>query len=128
MTCKLCNTKTDYLEPHHIIPRSRGGLDNESNLIKLCIDCHGLAHNVDFKRKDGLDSLAIQKKRLETIAAQKWCNDNTEKIIKKMIDLADKDIDKLHFLNYLMHSSGTFTAVNLKEFTLYNTTKVKFTL
>lgn len=128
MTCKLCNTKTDYLEPHHIVPRSRGGADDENNLIKICIDCHGKAHNVSFKGKAGLVSLAMQKSRLEVIAAQKWCDNNIDRINKKLQDLADKDIDKLHFVNYLMHSPNTFTAVNLKEFTLHNTTKVKFTL
>lgn len=128
MTCKLCNIKTDYLEPHHIIPKSRGGSDNESNLIKICIDCHGKVHNVNFKRKDGLVSLAIQKSRLKLIEDQKWCDNNIDIIYKKLEDLADKDIEKLHFINYLMHNSNTFTAVNLKEFTLHNTTKVKLTL
>jgi len=30
---------------HHIEPRSRGGGDNEENLITLCTYCHSLAHD-----------------------------------------------------------------------------------
>jgi len=30
--------------PHHIIPRSVGGKDDENNLIPLCYKCHGKIH------------------------------------------------------------------------------------
>ena len=48
MKCKICEKKTEFLESHHIIPKSRGGTDDKSNLIELCSKCHGLAHNVSF--------------------------------------------------------------------------------
>jgi len=32
MQCKLCNTQTNYLEYHHILPKSKGGLDDNNNL------------------------------------------------------------------------------------------------
>jgi len=34
---------------HHITFKSRGGVDEEWNLARLCVDCHGRAHNL----KDG---------------------------------------------------------------------------
>ena len=38
-----CNAK-HFLEVHHIVPRSRGGTNDEANLITLCSSCHRLAH------------------------------------------------------------------------------------
>lgn len=42
--CQLCGKKHTLLEVHHIIWRSRGGSDNEDNLITLCHDCHSKIH------------------------------------------------------------------------------------
>jgi hypothetical protein len=33
-------------EHHHLIPRSLGGSDDETNLITLCGVCHGNAHDI----------------------------------------------------------------------------------
>ena len=43
-TCQLCSKKHVLLEIHHIIWRSRGGSDDENNLITLCHDCHSKVH------------------------------------------------------------------------------------
>lgn len=44
--CHICKTKKHgiKLEVHHIIFRSNGGSDDESNLITLCHDCHVSLH------------------------------------------------------------------------------------
>lgn len=42
--CQLCGTNRD-LHVHHIIYRSEGGTHDESNLITLCNDDHGLVHS-----------------------------------------------------------------------------------
>lgn len=51
--CQECNFYK-HLEVHHIIPRSKGGSDEPSNLITLCQRCHakkhGFAHR-ENKRK-----------------------------------------------------------------------------
>jgi len=47
-TCQYCGKKHIKLEVHHIIYRSRGGTDNENNLITLCEDCHKAVHNGDI--------------------------------------------------------------------------------
>ena len=44
-TCQCCGKKHTRLEVHHIIFRSQGGADDESNLIALCEDCHAKVHN-----------------------------------------------------------------------------------
>ena len=44
--CHICKTKKQgtKLEVHHIVFRSNGGSDEESNLITLCHDCHVSLH------------------------------------------------------------------------------------
>lgn len=43
-SCQLCGKKHTLLEVHHIIWRSRGGSDDEDNLIMVCHDCHSKIH------------------------------------------------------------------------------------
>jgi len=50
MKCSLCNKKSDFLEKHHIIPKSKGGLDTNDNLINICGECHSKIHDVSFSR------------------------------------------------------------------------------
>lgn len=125
LKCKLCNNETDYLEIHHIIPKSRGGLDTENNLINICVDCHGLVHDVSFKRSKGIISTAIQKNKIDLIDAQKWCDDNSILIENKFDELLNKDIDRLNFISYLMLNCDGFGAINLKEFVLTDKIKIK---
>ena len=42
--CQRCGKKNCRLEVHHIIYRSKGGSDDESNLITLCKECHDNVH------------------------------------------------------------------------------------
>lgn len=43
-TCQHCKTKNGTLHVHHIIYRSNGGSDEETNLITLCESCHKKLH------------------------------------------------------------------------------------
>lgn len=61
-TCSLCGRKPPDVELHvdHIVPRSKGGLDDDRNLQTLCSDCnYGKSDNfilnrmVAKKKKDG---------------------------------------------------------------------------
>lgn len=42
-SCNECGSWRN-LTIHHIIPKSRGGLNHRSNLICLCADCHKKEH------------------------------------------------------------------------------------
>jgi hypothetical protein len=50
--CVACGA-SEHLDHHHLVPRSRGGSDHESNVITLCTVCHGKAHDrlqpIDWK-------------------------------------------------------------------------------
>lgn len=54
-TCQICGAKHTKLEVHHIVYRSKGGTDDEDNLITLCETCHKKVHkgeiNVNLKTK-----------------------------------------------------------------------------
>ena len=43
--CVACGTPNN-LNQHHLVPRSLGGSEEESNLITLCGLCHAKAHRV----------------------------------------------------------------------------------
>ena len=42
--CQHCGKKNCRLEVHHIVYRSKGGTDDENNLITLCEECHDSVH------------------------------------------------------------------------------------
>lgn len=42
--CRGCGREGLHL--HHIKFRSRGGEDEPGNLVTLCVECHGSAHNL----------------------------------------------------------------------------------
>ena len=49
-TCQHCKTKNGTLHVHHIIYRSNGGSDEETNLITLCESCHKKLHKGELSR------------------------------------------------------------------------------
>lgn len=42
--CSSCGAERKYLHRHHIIPKSSGGTDDESNIQRLCSNCHEDIH------------------------------------------------------------------------------------
>ena len=42
-SCARCK-RTRFLEKHHIIYKSKGGSNDQSNLLSLCKDCHDYIH------------------------------------------------------------------------------------
>lgn len=64
--CVACGERdAEKLEHHHLVPRSAGGSDEESNLITLCYVCHGKAHGYERQhvRKLSKAGLAAAKAR-----------------------------------------------------------------
>jgi hypothetical protein len=65
--CVACGTK-ENIQHHHLKPASKGGSDEEFNLITLCIQCHATIHNRTkaFSHKQlTVDALAAKKSRGE---------------------------------------------------------------
>ncbi|GAA3328034.1 hypothetical protein GCM10020331_070380 [Ectobacillus funiculus] len=61
-SCKGKSKKNKRLEVHHIIFRSVGGSDEESNLITLCKTCHDALHRgeIELKKREGRKKGAIE--------------------------------------------------------------------
>ncbi|MBU8871158.1 MAG: HNH endonuclease, partial [Gemmatimonadales bacterium] len=49
---------TRFLEVHHIIPRSRGGTNEITNLACVCSSCHKFLHDNDFSQGQILEQFA----------------------------------------------------------------------
>lgn len=42
--CSNCGSPSSELHAHHIVPLSKQGTNNLTNLITLCVDCHKKLH------------------------------------------------------------------------------------
>jgi hypothetical protein len=116
MKCKLCNKNSEHLELHHIIPKSRGGKDAKENLIKICSDCHGKAHDVSFVNdRGGLVKEGQNKKRNEVEEAKLWLDNNVNLVDKFFDDLYNKDPDK-HMLFLLLMETNKVSPATIKEY------------
>lgn len=62
-SCKSCGNFSDEIHKHHIVPRSRGGSNSPDNLVSLCVDCHGKAHDVSFNTDKGVVKQGISALR-----------------------------------------------------------------
>ena len=75
--CCACFTDKN-LHHHHLIPRSKGGTDDQTNLITLCGSCHAKIHNFSNKwaetRKGnwgwGADHKELQKNGIQNALAR----------------------------------------------------------
>jgi len=62
--CVACGTPENLCQ-HHLVPRSLGGSDVESNLLTLCGSCHAKAHQVQANWRQGeLTKAALQAKKV----------------------------------------------------------------
>jgi len=63
--CVACGKEKNLFQ-HHLVPRSKGGSDEKSNLITLCGSCHAKAHAVQamWDHKD-LTKAALQAKKAQ---------------------------------------------------------------
>jgi len=58
--CAICR-RDDVIHIHHNVPRSRGGGNDERNLITLCPVCHAVAHGeYEFKYDFPFDRETIE--------------------------------------------------------------------
>jgi hypothetical protein len=115
MKCKLCSKKTEHLELHHIIPKSRGGSNDANNLIKLCSKCHGLAHNVSFvDDRGGLIKESCDRIKKQNKLDKKWLDENKKIVHKKIMKLYYEDEDE-HMFMLLLLEKGRFTPSHIRK-------------
>lgn len=61
--CVACGIR-ERLHQHHLVPKSRGGSNDETNLITLCVNCHEKIHGVNNSLIK-LSAITREKKRRE---------------------------------------------------------------
>ena len=126
--CKICKNESENLENHHIIPKSRGGDDSLNNLIRICILCHGLAHDVSFSnKKRGLVKEGIVRVRKKEEEGKLWLNENEDLVNEKLTELYDKDKDE-HYAFLWLLTNGHISAYNLKEWLMNGKFTIKATI
>ena len=63
--CVACGVSAGdniLLHSHHLVPKSMGGSDKETNLITLCHMCHGKLHGFNWRNNyKELHSIGIEK-------------------------------------------------------------------
>lgn len=113
--CEICSKNTEHLELHHIIPKSRGGSDDVSNLKRLCSGCHGLAHDVSFSNdRGGLIKEAIINNKKQGVIDREWLGKNETLVLDKMTDLYNKNKYK-HTLMLLLLEEDKFNAPHIRK-------------
>ncbi|MGG3443836.1 HNH endonuclease [Bacillus nitratireducens] len=58
--CANCG-ETNDLDIHHIVPLAKGGTNRVSNLVMLCLECHGKIHGVNRVKHKKLQRIGIEK-------------------------------------------------------------------
>ena len=124
-TCQYCKGKhkDSKLEVHHIIFRSQGGSDEESNLITLCNTCHTNLHNgkINLKlkgKKKGTLKYATQMNSIRCQLLKRYPNAiETFGMVTKANRLAI-GIPKDHHLDACVIASGT-KPITIKTNLLY---------
>ncbi|PEM10734.1 HNH endonuclease [Bacillus wiedmannii] len=58
--CANCG-KTGELDIHHIVPLAKGGTNRISNLVALCLECHGRIHGINRVKHKALQKTGIKK-------------------------------------------------------------------
>lgn len=48
MNCETCGASADFLHIHHVLPKTLGGIDENTNLVHVCEACHSLLHQRDM--------------------------------------------------------------------------------
>jgi 5-methylcytosine-specific restriction endonuclease McrA len=62
LSCFVCGWDKAVCDVHHIVPKTKGGTHDHSNLTVLCPNCHRLAH----------DKKLVDVPTIETVVGDRW--------------------------------------------------------
>jgi len=84
--CQECNFYK-HLEVHHIIPKSKGGSDDPSNLVTLCQRCHAKEHGF----KHGENRRKRHTKRNKRKKFKRYINKHKDAVRATMIPITSME-------------------------------------
>ncbi|MBO5083129.1 MAG: HNH endonuclease [Lachnospiraceae bacterium] len=87
--CAICGSN-DYLEVHHIIPKSENGTDDYDNLILLCACCHAVIHNRTYNKDKVKRRTSIDYELAVPILDKYFSNEIGTKETKEKLNLSPK--------------------------------------
>ena len=59
--CSICGWNESTCDIHHIIPKSKGGSNDDSNLIIVCPNCHRIIHSNKIYDESFLNTINVAK-------------------------------------------------------------------
>ena len=87
--CAICGSK-DFLEFHHITPKSKGGSDDYDNIIVLCACCHAGIHERAYNPQRYNKHTSIDYDAAVPILAAYFANEIGAKETKEKLNLSSK--------------------------------------
>ncbi len=87
--CAICGNK-DFLEIHHITPKTSGGTDDYDNLILLCASCHAIIHNRAYHPSLYNNHASIDYEKAKPILFAYFSNEIGAKETKEKLNLSQK--------------------------------------
>ncbi len=87
--CAICGKK-DFLEFHHIIPKSSGGSDDYDNIIVLCACCHAGIHERAYNPLNYHKNTSIDYDLAVPILEAYFANEIGAKETKEKLNLSSK--------------------------------------
>ena len=68
---QCCNCDNEAVHMHHVVPKSKGGTDRDSNLVSVCGDCHALVHGIRATCNGELIKAGLAKRRAKGLPCGK---------------------------------------------------------
>ncbi|MBQ8326986.1 MAG: HNH endonuclease [Lachnospiraceae bacterium] len=87
--CAICGSR-DFLEFHHIIPKSSGGSDDYDNIILLCACCHSGIHERAYNAQKYHKRTSIEYELAIPILKAYFAKEMGAKEAKEKLNLSSK--------------------------------------
>ena len=101
--CACCHSECESLHRHHILPKVLGGVDNETNIVHCCEECHGKIHGRDMlhHRQLTIEGLRKAKERGVKLGGDRPSNQVRHDAIKALADKKAKEVKPMikHYRN-----------------------------
>lgn len=117
----LSRQLTNYVEKHHIVPRSIGGSDKKSNLVELTPEEHYVAHQLLVKMYPDVDSLVYAANKM-TVSSKNvkrnnkrygWLKRRYQSVCKKRIGKKNPSYGRSWYHNPETLENGKFLPSNV---------------
>lgn len=87
--CAICGNK-DFLEIHHLTPKTGGGTDDYDNLILLCACCHAAIHHRAYNPEKYNRKTSIEYEAAKPILTAYFANEIGTRETKEKLNLSQK--------------------------------------